>query len=328
MPQTYLLTWNPDRFAWPKLRSLVEELRQRGSAHGGWSTGTRKQAALGDRVFLMRQHREPRGLVGAGHIVGALVERPHWDPAKRAQGKNYFRAPIRWDALSEEPILTLDQCIERTGETSLWSSQGGGSEIKPKIAELLEAAWRGAPSQVTEPTEAKRPQPPANDLPRGDDLLDVETEVTALAESVALREAEPPLVVGVLGGWGSGKSFVLHLFEKRLREIRALQLREGGDSGEPFPYVGHTYVIRRRRSRRRRGFNTLSALASLAHAAMAGMATVWLAKMPRTRLRRSSVTSLAWRQMLRASWALGSTPRRRKMAAVSRTRASSFSCRP
>jgi len=88
----------------------------------------------------------------------------------------------------------------------------------------------------------------ANDQPVGEDLLDVETEVSAVAEAILLRDLEPPLVVGVLGGWGSGKSFVMHLMRERISQIRALCIEDKsmawGDNRETlFPYVGHPYVI-------------------------------------------------------------------------------------
>lgn len=91
----------------------------------------------------------------------------------------------------------------------------------------------------------------ANDIPRGPDRLRIVQEVNAIAETIALKRMKPPLVVGILGGWGWGKSFVLHLLEERLRDIRCETIpgNASGDSGsegddERFPYVGHIYVIR------------------------------------------------------------------------------------
>lgn len=83
-----------------------------------------------------------------------------------------------------------------------------------------------------------------NDIPDGDDQLDVENQVNALADAIALREMNPPIVVGILGGWGSGKSFVLHLLERRLRWIRSLPVPRDKAEREKFPYVGHPYLIR------------------------------------------------------------------------------------
>ncbi len=57
------------------------------------------------------------------------------------------------------------------------------------------------------------------DTPEGEDLLDVQATVDALAALVAARTVEPPLSVGLFGPWGSGKSFFMRRVEKRVREI-------------------------------------------------------------------------------------------------------------
>ena len=87
-----------------------------------------------------------------------------------------------------------------------------------------------------------RAQELQNDLPRGDDQLNVKNDLDALADSLAMRDMSPPLVVGILGGWGTGKSFALHLLKERLRKIRCWDLRDK-DVLDSFPFVGHIYLI-------------------------------------------------------------------------------------
>ena len=95
-----------------------------------------------------------------------------------------------------------------------------------------------------------------NDRAEGDDLLGIKAEVDALAETLLQRTVDPPLAVGILGGWGSGKSFVMHLMRKEMNRIRALPVRkawedetaresgEDSDSGALLsPYAGHVYQI-------------------------------------------------------------------------------------
>lgn len=89
---------------------------------------------------------------------------------------------------------------------------------------------------------ADRSQPLASDRPEGEDRLEVTGEVNALADAIASREMDPPLVLGILGGWGSGKSYVMHLLEKRLLAIRAKDIRNP-DVRASFPYVGHFYPV-------------------------------------------------------------------------------------
>lgn len=92
-----------------------------------------------------------------------------------------------------------------------------------------------------------RPQAFANDGIGGADLLETSAECGALAEMLMLRELEPPLVVGVLGGWGSGKSFALRLIAERMRQLRCLPVEAAmawpSDRDAGFAYVGHVYTV-------------------------------------------------------------------------------------
>ncbi len=97
-------------------------------------------------------------------------------------------------------------------------------------------------------TSVMRAERPSNDVPTGADLLDIAIEARSLADLLLLRELEPPLAVGVLGGWGSGKSFVMHLIQQRMDEIRAKQVPAGQAwpeaDGTAWEYVGHVYQVR------------------------------------------------------------------------------------
>lgn len=81
-----------------------------------------------------------------------------------------------------------------------------------------------------------------NDIPSGPDRLGIQSEVEAIADAISLKEMSPPIVVGILGGWGSGKSFALHLMRERLRKLRTWDLSDPAVR-EDFPFVGHTYLV-------------------------------------------------------------------------------------
>jgi predicted KAP-like P-loop ATPase len=83
-----------------------------------------------------------------------------------------------------------------------------------------------------------------NDTPVGPDRLKIVDEVQSLADAIALKKMNPPMVVGIFGGWGSGKSFVLHLIEERLLELRCQRIGSGDADSQRFPFVGHPYLIR------------------------------------------------------------------------------------
>ncbi|MEB3272338.1 MAG: P-loop NTPase fold protein [Prochlorothrix sp.] len=92
------------------------------------------------------------------------------------------------------------------------------------------------------------PQSLSNDLAEGEDRLFIRDELDALASVLMLRQLQPPLAVGILGNWGSGKSFAMHLIRQHLNTIRAQPLAEaeawGPDLAQRSPYVGHIYQIR------------------------------------------------------------------------------------
>jgi predicted KAP-like P-loop ATPase len=95
----------------------------------------------------------------------------------------------------------------------------------------------------------KIPQSITNDIPEGDDQLNIEDELTALAKVLMLRELEPPVAVGILGGWGSGKSFAMHLIHKQISVIRSQKINvehawgKSQDGKALSPFVGHIYQI-------------------------------------------------------------------------------------
>lgn len=58
----------------------------------------------------------------------------------------------------------------------------------------------------------------------GNDALDVEDEINALTEVLLLRKLIPPVAVGLLGNWGSGKSFGMHLIQSQIKTRRSQQV--------------------------------------------------------------------------------------------------------
>ncbi|MCI0682976.1 MAG: hypothetical protein L0Y71_12820 [Gemmataceae bacterium] len=89
------------------------------------------------------------------------------------------------------------------------------------------------------------PQRFSNDAAAGEDLLDVSSEVQALTDILLLRSMRPPLAVGILGGWGSGKSFAMHLMRQHIQRIRSEAVAPAAAWGaaDASPYVGHIYPI-------------------------------------------------------------------------------------
>lgn len=89
-----------------------------------------------------------------------------------------------------------------------------------------------------------------NESDKGDDTLDLKDEVEALTNLLLIRDLFPPMTVGILGGWGGGKSYIMHLMQQRMTEIRCEPITEDKawnpdpNNEKLSPYVGHIYQIR------------------------------------------------------------------------------------
>jgi hypothetical protein len=133
----FLLTWNPRVYAWIDLRADIRKLRRRGVLRCGWSCARSKQIRCGDRVFLLRQGTEPRGIVASGRAVSDWYEGPGW----RRAGAPCNYVDLELDALLDaerEPILPREALP--TG--MYWDTQSSGVRIRESAARELERMWR------------------------------------------------------------------------------------------------------------------------------------------------------------------------------------------
>jgi 5-methylcytosine-specific restriction enzyme A len=136
---TYLITWNPKLWPWVTLERDVAKLRKVGYLDDGWTCVT-TQIRPGDRVFLLRQGEEPRGILGSGHATSERYEGQHFvDPDKRAHYVN-----VRFDVVlnpSKEAILETRNLIAAGLASVNWKTRGSGIRIAAESASKLESLW-------------------------------------------------------------------------------------------------------------------------------------------------------------------------------------------
>lgn len=139
---TWLLTWNPKRWPWSQ---LVEEAGR--SRHGDrvverWSCGNTKAIQPADRVFLLRQGVEPRGIMASGWATGFAVEDEHWDENRPDDVALYI--PCELDRVLD-PAVEAPLSIDRLNETPLsnvnWATQVSGIRIEAEAAAAVEVLW-------------------------------------------------------------------------------------------------------------------------------------------------------------------------------------------
>lgn len=140
---TFLVTWNPKKFPWKRLK-LAGELARKGGApvFANWTFGRSSKPRPGDRVFLIKVGQEPRGLIGSGKIVSRPESGPHHSDPRR--GPQMY-ARIRWDYVvngSKKAVVIARSKLDGAPfRKQRWSNQNPAILIKPEVAAALERLW-------------------------------------------------------------------------------------------------------------------------------------------------------------------------------------------
>ncbi|MDQ1611597.1 MAG: 5-methylcytosine-specific restriction enzyme [Pyrinomonadaceae bacterium] len=141
---TYLLTWSPKKWRWTDLSKRIGEIKKNGFCLSDWSCGNNKSIARGDRLFLLRQGEEPRGIVGAGWAESEPFEEIHWREEKARAGRTTMYLNVRWETLlnpESESIFPREWLNEGSLSKVNWNTQISGISIRSEAADRLEERW-------------------------------------------------------------------------------------------------------------------------------------------------------------------------------------------
>jgi len=137
---TFLCTWNPDLWEWPdnELRAEIAQTERGALVARRWSVGNRTHGIeAGDRVFLLRQHRD-RGIVAAGEFTTEVFQDPHWDETGREA--NYAR--VAWDTvLAYDDRLPVEVLKAQVKGVPWDRLQASGVEVPKSAIPALEDLW-------------------------------------------------------------------------------------------------------------------------------------------------------------------------------------------
>lgn len=118
-----VLKWNPSKWPWPDLQQRLAEIGRDGATTIKWSCGNAQKVEVGDRVFLLRVGREPRGLVGIGTVTRAPFEDEHWDPARSADGTHARYVEVRFERLDDEALMSTEELTAAPFDSVEWLNQ-------------------------------------------------------------------------------------------------------------------------------------------------------------------------------------------------------------
>lgn len=124
------------------MKADLAALKAKGSLNEPWSCGNTKRIKPEDRVFLLRQSVEPRGILASGQAKSLPYYEAHWD--KDQNGKALY-VDVRWDALVDpevDGVLPIAQLRNGPLGKVNWSTQRSGISIAPLAASFLEELWR------------------------------------------------------------------------------------------------------------------------------------------------------------------------------------------
>lgn len=119
----------------------LASLKRRGFIDSRWSCGITKRIEPGDRLFLLRQGREPRGIMASGVSRSRPYLDDHWDEER--SGKALY-VKSRFDALldpEKDGVLPLGSLRDGPLGSVNWRTQSSGISVAPTAAAELERRW-------------------------------------------------------------------------------------------------------------------------------------------------------------------------------------------
>jgi 5-methylcytosine-specific restriction enzyme A len=143
---TFLLTWNPKITTVRELPQIALETAKGQRIPGDWSCGKTKKIQVGDRLFLLKQRVETRGIFGSAYASSPSYPGPHWDETRRKKGEMTQYVDLEFDrVLNVDPDAHPDEIQQALPMSQLPREcqrvQMSGTQIPDDVADKLESLW-------------------------------------------------------------------------------------------------------------------------------------------------------------------------------------------
>jgi len=148
---TYLMTWNPDNWKWTELANDAAQTMKGVAVTEPWSCGNTKRIKTGDRLFLLKQGKLPRGIIASGRVTSDMYADKHWDEAKAAQGKEALYVGADWDTIldyQKEPLLQTSVVDDDKPPQVNWNTMSSGISVSVPVADRMEELWQSHIARV------------------------------------------------------------------------------------------------------------------------------------------------------------------------------------
>ena len=99
-----------------------------------------KSIQSGDRIFLLRVGKEPKGIIGAGFAFTSPFPERHWS----GENRDALYVEVDFEVLlnaDKEPLLTVASLEGGELMDQNWHPQASGTSVKEHLVEKLESTW-------------------------------------------------------------------------------------------------------------------------------------------------------------------------------------------
>ncbi|MGC5626964.1 DUF3883 domain-containing protein [Georgenia sp. Z1344] len=145
----YLLTNNPkyQQLLDEEIDQYLSEISAGRRVVDRWSTGLSKKIRKGDRVYLLRQGVEPRGIIASGTAERDVYQDKDWRGGRKLI--NYV--DVVWDTFLDQlhPLPTKE--LIRIAPHTSWRPQASGTSINAADIEAVDVTWQTHVAKVLSP---------------------------------------------------------------------------------------------------------------------------------------------------------------------------------
>ncbi len=141
---SYLLIWDPNKWDWRNIGELADQVKRGVPVTKTWSCGTARRIFTRDRIFVMRQGREPRGIIAVGRVTRGSYQAKELETQDGTPPATSFFVDIQFDALIEpqrEAVIPRTRLMDPSLTGFAWETRQSGQQLPEDIAAVLEKIW-------------------------------------------------------------------------------------------------------------------------------------------------------------------------------------------
>jgi hypothetical protein len=143
---SYLLSWNPDKWEWEQLTSDSEKVMSGGIVEMDWSVTKNNKPAIGDKFYLIKVGKQGRGIIACGTILTEPYDKAHYDSEKKSTSQPLKYVRIKFDLLVDGnngnylvTEIELNRLNELHNIDQHWTPENSGISINVEAAKHLES---------------------------------------------------------------------------------------------------------------------------------------------------------------------------------------------